>query len=270
LTPGPRVVHKAGSGAFPGFRLRVVERTPSTQDVVRAAARAGAEAGFCCVALEQSAGRGRQGRAWVAPRGTALLASVLLRVRAGAAGVVPLAAGVAVCDAVGAMGVAEGAVGLKWPNDVLVRDGLGKLCGLLAEVEGAGRGEPVAVVLGIGLNLTVAEFPAGVHGDSLHRLAGREVGWEEALAALLDALGRRTAELVEGGAAATVAAWRRCALGLGAPVEAHTPAGVIRGTAQDVAPDGALLLDTGAGVERLVAGDVHLGPTPPPAPSRRR
>src|SRR5579884_1315269 len=80
LTAGPRVVQEAGRAAFPGFRLRVLERTPSTQDVVRAAARAGAEAGFCCVARAQSAGRGRQGRAWEAPPGTGLLVSVLVRV----------------------------------------------------------------------------------------------------------------------------------------------------------------------------------------------
>ncbi|HZS16103.1 MAG TPA: biotin--[acetyl-CoA-carboxylase] ligase, partial [Candidatus Dormibacteraeota bacterium] len=137
MTAGPRVVQEAGRAAFPGFRLRVLERTPSTQDVVRAAARAGAEAGFCCVARAQSAGRGRQGRAWEAPPGTGLLVSVLVRVPGGVVGGVPLVGGLAVCDAVEGLGVGRGVVGLKWPNDVVV--GGRKLAGVLAEVEAAAR-----------------------------------------------------------------------------------------------------------------------------------
>lgn len=281
LTAGSRVVQEAGRLAFPGFRLRVVERTPSTQDVVRAAARAGASAGFCCVAMAQSAGRGRQGRVWEAPPGAALLVSVLLRLPGRVAGGAPLVGGVAVCDAAEGLGVGGGVVGLKWPNDVLVRDGGAKLAGVLAEVEAAGRGasgagagagaamtagapspESVAVVLGVGLNLTVPSFPPGVAGASLHQLAGRAVGWEEALAALLTALGARVAELERGGVPAAVAAWRPRALGLGGPIEAHTPSGVVRGTALDIADDGALLVDTPGGVLRLVAGDVHLGSPP--------
>jgi BirA family biotin operon repressor/biotin-[acetyl-CoA-carboxylase] ligase len=249
----------------------VLARTPSTQDVVRAAARSGAAAGWCCVAAEQTAGRGRQGRAWTAPPGTALLTSVLLRPPAPVAGGVPLAAGLAVADAVVALGVDEAAVGLKWPNDVLAAGG-GKLAGLLAEVEPRGARAPaegadqtsVAVVLGVGLNLTVPAFPPGVAGASLHTLLGRAVDWEEALTALLTALGRRSAELEERGVPAVVAAWRGRAVGLGGPVEAQTPAGLLQGTAVDVADDGALLVDTGGGVTRLVAGDVHLV-TPPAA-----
>src|SRR6202043_2045126 len=72
--------HPAGQEAsFPALRVMRVARTRSTQDVVLRAARDGAEEGFACVAAEQTAGRGRQGREWIAPRGTALLASVLLR-----------------------------------------------------------------------------------------------------------------------------------------------------------------------------------------------
>jgi BirA family biotin operon repressor/biotin-[acetyl-CoA-carboxylase] ligase len=116
------------------------------------------------------------------------------------------------------------------------------------------------VVLGVGLNLTVEAFPAGVAGASLHRLVGRRVGWEEALAELLTALGGRVRELEADGTAGIVAAWRERAVGLGTAVEAHTPHGVVRGIAVDVDSDGALLIDTGSGVQRLLAGDVHLSP----------
>jgi BirA family biotin operon repressor/biotin-[acetyl-CoA-carboxylase] ligase len=253
-------VQAAGRRAFPGFELRVLARTPSTQDVVRAAARAGAAEGWCCVAAEQTAGRGRLGRRWEAPAGRALLVSVLLRPPAVLAGAVPLLGGVAVADAVVACSGVQ--VGLKWPNDVLAADG-GKLAGVLAEVEpapaGAARARGLAVVVGVGLNLTVDDFPPGVAGASLHRLAGRAVGWEEALAALLTALGARLAELREGGVAATVAAWRERAVGIGARVTVHTAHGPVEGDIAGIADDGALLLATAAGGEvRVLAGDVRL------------
>src|SRR4029077_11403993 len=87
-------VEAAGQAAFPGFRLRRLARTASTQDVVRAAARAGAQPGHCVVAAEQTAGRGRQGRTWSVPPGSALLMSIL--VRPASPGGVPLVAGLAV------------------------------------------------------------------------------------------------------------------------------------------------------------------------------
>ncbi len=161
---------------------------------MRAAARAGAAAGHLCVADEQTAGRGRQGRSWVAPAGSALLASILLRPRANAEGV-PLAAGLAVADAVARLGVE---VGLKWPNDVVV-DGA-KLAGILAEVEPAAPGPDTAVVLGIGVNLCVDEFPQGVNGASLHRLLdpAPPPSAEELLTLLLPALAARVGTLEAG------------------------------------------------------------------------
>ena len=252
-------MHSAGVAAFPGFTLRRLARTPSTQDVVRAAARAGAAEGFCCVAGEQTAGRGRQGRSWTAPAGTALLASILLRPPAEVAGGVSLAGGLAVADAAEALG-ARG-VELKWPNDVLAPGG-GKLAGILTEVEPRSQagGGGVAVVCGVGLNLGVAWFPPDVAGASLHTLVGREVGWEEALAALLPALAGRCAELCRGGVGATVAAWRERSVTLGRRVAVDTPSGRVEGLAVDVAADGALLVqpDSGGPALRLLAGDVHL------------
>jgi len=248
-----RSLRAAGLAAFPGFELRVLARTPSTQDVVRAAARSGAAEGWTCVAGEQTAGRGRRGRTWEAPPGSGLLVSVLVAPPPEVAGGVPLAAGLAVADAVAACAPGVQA-GLKWPNDVLSAEG-GKLAGILTEVEpGAPAG--MAVVVGVGLNLAMEAFPPGVVGASLHRLAGRAVGWEEALAALLTALGARLRELREGGVPATVAAWRRRAVWLGSAVLVHLPGGQVEGVAADVDDQGALLLDTPSGRTRVLAGDV--------------
>jgi BirA family biotin operon repressor/biotin-[acetyl-CoA-carboxylase] ligase len=220
---------------------------------VRAAARAGAAAGYLVAADEQTAGRGRQGRRWEAPAGSALLASILLRPRAAAEGV-PLAAGLAVTDALAALGVEAQ---LKWPNDVLA--GGGKLAGILAEVEPAAPGPGVAVVLGIGVNLRVDAFPEGVSGASLHRLLAPAAPPTavELLVELLPTLASRTRSLEAGGIAALLPDWRARAAGLGGPVVAETPAGRVEGRAIDIDAGGALLVETGAGTVRLLAGDAH-------------
>jgi BirA family transcriptional regulator, biotin operon repressor / biotin---[acetyl-CoA-carboxylase] ligase len=257
---GPvRTPEAAGRAAFAGFRLRRLARTASTQDSVRAAARAGAEPGHCVVAAEQTAGRGRQGRTWSAPPGSALLMSIL--VRPASPGGLPLVAGLAVADAVAACSGVE--VALKWPNDVLAGAPPAKLAGILAEVEPlAPRGPAPAVALGIGVNLAVDAFPAGVEGASLHRLVAPAAPppADTLLAALLEALGERLARLDREGLAAQLPEWRARAAGLGAAVTAVSAAGTVSGVAVDVDEQGALLVEAPSGVVRLLAGDVHLGP----------
>jgi len=118
--------------------------TTSTNDHARALATAGAPHGTLVTAAAQTAGRGRQGRGWVAPAGCALLMSVVLRELQDHARLLPLAAGVAVARVCGPE------ARIKWPNDVLLTDG-GKVAGILAE----GRPLEGWAVLGIGLNVAV-------------------------------------------------------------------------------------------------------------------
>ena len=250
---GEARVRQAGSAVFPGFELRRLARTASTQEVVREAARAGAAEGFCCVAGEQTAGRGRSGRRWEAPPDTALLVSLLLRRRDGVAAAVPLLAGLALADALAAL--AGVACRLKWPNDVLA--GGGKLAGILTEVEPGG-----GVVLGVGVNLTVPAFPPGVPGVSLHRLTGVAYGWGAVLAELLPHLGRRLDEVESGGLRSLRDDWTARAAGLGEPIRAEVGASRVEGTAIGIDDDGALLVATAHGRVRLVAGEVHLLPPP--------
>lgn len=244
---------------FPALKVRRVARTASTQDVVLRAARAGAAEGFCCLADEQTAGRGRQGRAWVAPPGSALLASVLLRRSPAVAAGIPFAAGLAVIDALQATCGVNAR--LKWPNDVLV-DGH-KLAGILSEVvPGSVDGGRVAVALGLGLNLRVDRFPPGVDAVSLHALVEHPPDAEVLLLAWGDALRGRIAELEVGGVPAVVAGWRRHSIGLGSPVTVQSASGALEGVAVDVAEDGALLVASDGAVHRVLAGDVHLGRGP--------
>ncbi|MGH7687687.1 MAG: biotin--[acetyl-CoA-carboxylase] ligase, partial [Candidatus Dormibacteria bacterium] len=187
--------------------------------------------------------------------GTALLASVLLRVADAAVSGVPFAAGLAMRDAVAETCGVD--AGLKWPNDLLVRGR--KLCGLLAEVcpEASADGK-TAVIVGAGVNLRVPAFPEGVDGVSLHELVSKPPGPETLLDVWLRNLDARVSAVEQEGMAALLAGWRRHATGLGGPVRVVTAGSVIAGTAVDVRDDGALLVRTAGGVTPVLAGDVQL------------
>ncbi len=232
-----------------------VARTGSTQDIVLRAARDGADEGFACLAGEQTAGRGRQGRAWMAPPGTALLGSVLFRRSPGVATGIPFAAGLALIDVLASgYGVAAG---LKWPNDVLVERR--KLAGILTEVEPLASGAGgIAIAVGLGVNLRVDRFPDDVEAVSLHTLVAKPPAAEELLIAWGDALGLRLATLERDGIGAILADWRGCAVGLGETVSVAGPSGIIDGVAIDVGDDGALVVEASGQVHRFLAADVHL------------
>ena len=134
-----------GPSANSPYRILRVSVTGSTNADLLARARGGEPAGLVLVADHQTTGRGRLDRRWLAPPGTNLLASILLRPTRPAEQWfrATMAVAVATVDACRARGVAAS---IKWPNDVLVATD--KLAGILAETDGAG-----AVVVGIGCNI---------------------------------------------------------------------------------------------------------------------
>jgi BirA family biotin operon repressor/biotin-[acetyl-CoA-carboxylase] ligase len=220
----------------PRLHLR---QTDSTNERARALALAGAPHGMLVTAGEQRAGRGRQGRTWSAPAGRALLASLVLR---DVPALLSLASAVAVADVVAAASAAE--VEIKWPNDVLL-DGR-KVAGILAE----GRPQEGWVVLGIGINVAVRDFPP--------ELAARAVGLglepdaiEPTLAALLAALELRLAQ----DPAAILDAYRARDALRGREVRWQHG----RGVAAGVDEAGRLLVEVADGATAaLDAGEVHL------------
>ena len=218
-----------------------LRRTGSTNDAARELALAGAPHGTLVTASEQTAGRGRQGRRWSAPAGSALLMSLLLR---SPPPLLPLIAGVAVCDVAGAQAL------VKWPNDVVLEraGGLAKLAGVLAE----GRPQEGWAVLGVGLNVAVRvqDLPAELH-DSAATLGRGADQIEPTLERLLEALQRRLAEP----AATTLQAWRERDALRGRTVE--WSAGRGRGEGIDGAGRLVVALAEG-GYATLDAGEVHL------------
>jgi BirA family transcriptional regulator, biotin operon repressor / biotin---[acetyl-CoA-carboxylase] ligase len=270
VSPGPDAPRPDGAAPAvlgrPRLHLRV---TDSTNERARELAAAGAPHGSLVTAGEQTAGRGRQGRRWAAPAGSSLLASLVLRP---APRLLPLAAAIAVSDAVDAMPGAErrGPARIKWPNDIVLETGaappaLAKLAGILIEARMGGARESWAV-LGIGLNVAVQleELPAELR-ETAATLGLAPEASEPLLLALLDALSRRLAEPPE----LTLAAWsERDALrgrrigwepppGGGAPGPGASGSGI----AQGIDGDGRLVVALeGGGRTALGSGEVHLRP----------
>jgi BirA family biotin operon repressor/biotin-[acetyl-CoA-carboxylase] ligase len=252
--------------------VRWVEEVGSTNTELMAAARAGEREGVVLVTDHQRAGRGRLGRTWSAAPGTSLLVSVLLRpsLPAGEVPLVNCAAGLAAADAVHA--TAGFRPGLKWPND-LVHPGAGgvpgsddrKLAGMLSESSPDDAGGPPAVVVGIGINVGAGAYPEELAATAIscEEAAGRSVDRAELLMAFLEALERRYAVLLAGGAEATLAAWSEDSATLGRPVRVEMPGAFIEGVAARLGPSGELVVVDAAGTNVVVsAGDViHLRPT---------
>ncbi len=214
-------------------RVGVVD---STQRVARDLAASGAPHGTAVVAEAQTEGRGRLGRAWTSEPGENLLLSVILR-PLGPISEAPLLS----------LGAAAGLairfdLRVKWPNDLLCRDGR-KVGGLLAELET--DGERVRhVILGLGLNVNQRVFPEGIAAASLAELSGSRLVVEEVAEAAIASI------LAWSSHPARLDQWRAHAHTLGRRVRVGNREGVATG----IRDDGALLLD---GVP-VLTGDVEL------------
>ncbi|GAB4408779.1 MAG: hypothetical protein Kow00106_02110 [Anaerolineae bacterium] len=248
--------------ALGGRPFRFFEQVGSTQDIARdwALADPPAPDGAVVIAEEQTAGRGRQGRRWVAPPGSALLFSVIARPALSPEHLqrVTMAAGLALADTLTPL--LGAAFALKWPNDGVVHGR--KVCGILSEATWLGD-RLAAVVVGIGLNVRV-DFAGTALADSATSLEA-ELGQPLERAALLtDLLANLDQWLARAPDPAIVAAWRaqlgtlrRRVTVFEASARASTP--LFTGVAEDVDETGALLVRLATGeMRRVLAGDVVL------------
>jgi BirA family biotin operon repressor/biotin-[acetyl-CoA-carboxylase] ligase len=241
IRPGTPLPHLFQPEGRLGRPYRYLGRAGSTQDVLRAWAEAGAPHGALVLAEVQERGRGRRGRPWESRPGDSLTFSLLLRpaLPLSALSLLPLLAGLALFEAVGVGG-------LKWPNDLLAPDGR-KLAGILLEAKAEGE-EVAYALLGVGVN--VAWAPEGAAFlQEFGSYSRREVllAFLRRLEALLPLLEEPTALLDR---------YRKASYTLGRRVRVRTPRGVVEGVAEDLLPDGSLLV----GGVRVGAGEVELLP----------
>ena len=229
------------------FALRGYDELASTNDEARRLAERGAPDGTVVHAVRQTAGRGRQGRNWQSPAGN-LYASFLLRpgIATERASELGFVAAVAVADLAASV-LPDGAVAVKWPNDVLA--GGAKLAGILTECAGG------AVVIGIGLN--VRHAPEGLPYPATCLAAqGCALDADAVLRRLADGMAVALEAWSTLGFAAILESWAARGPAIGAALRVRSGSGQVAGRFAGLDSDGALLLATDQGVRRIVAGDV--------------
>ena len=222
--------------------------TDSTNLRLRELAEAGAVHGTTVTADEQGAGRGRQGRSWFAPPGSALLYSALLR-PLGDRPLLPLAVPLAVAEAAESLAPIE--CRLKWPNDVWIEGR--KVAGILVEgrPHPPGREEDSWAVIGVGLNVAIPqdEFPEELRETSI------SIGNGATVVAAKAALDERLSHWIGQPDKAVLAGFRERDALKGRRLSWEGGAG----TAAGIDDAGHLLVDSDAGGQlALGAGEVHL------------
>ncbi|MEX0281677.1 MAG: biotin--[acetyl-CoA-carboxylase] ligase [Arenibacterium sp.] len=241
-----------------GYGRRVLARVDSTLDEARRIAPelAGPE---WILALEQTSGRGRRGRAWRDPAGN--MAATLVLPGGDApdrAALRSFVAALALYDACVTATGQETGFALKWPNDVLLNGG--KLAGILLESSGTGR-RGSCLAIGIGVNLVSAPEPATVEAGavmpvSLKSETGITVGAETLFDHLAAAYAEHEARFVTFGFAPIRDAWLSRAARLGERITARIGTCEVQGRFKTVDETGNLVLETASGQQAIPAGDV--------------
>jgi BirA family biotin operon repressor/biotin-[acetyl-CoA-carboxylase] ligase len=265
-------IHSRAESFRIGRSILVLDVTRSTNSDAMALGREGAPEGHVVIAEQQTAGRGRLGRAWESSRGVNLYMSILLRpeMPPGRAPQLSLVAGVAVAETVAEEGIDAR---IKWPNDVVTiagglpadrvaRPALRKLAGILTEIEAeADRARFVVVGIGVNLNSDLSHFSPELEGKATSVLMER--GSRTDRAAFTARLLARFEQCYEawksGGFAAVAPRWRALSVLEGRTVEIDAPGERMTGVCAGIDDDGALLVDVpGGSRRRILAGDVGI------------
>ena len=250
-----------------GYRLAAFDQIGSTNAEAMSRAREGERGPTWFVTSEQTAGRGRRQRAWIAPRGN-LASSILevMDVQPAIAATLGFAAGLALESALQKLSMEANlrlagsdplTFSLKWPNDVLA--GRRKLAGILLEAEAVADNR-LAVVVGIGTNVVAAPEGTPTPATSLAAL-GVHVGAEELFATLSDAWVEFRGIWDNGSGFAEIRRkWLERAAGLGERVAIQTGNVAVEGTFDTIDETGCLIVRTQEGKRMpIAAGEVYFG-----------
>ena len=216
----------------------------STNDEARRLAIKGAPGLSVVLTEKQTAGRGRRGQPWTCPPGEGLAFSLILRPQEPMAlwSRFALATGLAMAEALDSFGLFAG---VKWPNDVWVAGK--KICGVLVEADAG------FVVVGVGLNVNVVEFPNGLAhpATSLALELGEKVSREEVLVSCLQRLLLRL-DQIGAGFGDLMEEWStRCVL-VGNDVRLDAGGVLKTGRVEGLSSQGELLLRTEEGLEKVL------------------
>jgi BirA family biotin operon repressor/biotin-[acetyl-CoA-carboxylase] ligase len=254
------LISRLGKTRVVGRDIRVFQNTTSTNDVVEKLARDGVKEGAVVFAESQSKGRGRLGRKWISPPQRGLWFSVLLRpdLRPQETTQLMVASATALVRAIRSTTGLQSQI--KWPNDILI--GGKKVAGILTELN-AELDQVKYVILGIGVNvnLSAGEFPPELRkvAASLKMEAGKAISRPELAAAMLHELDCDYARVGDGRFGAVADEWEASCSTLGHQVVIRVGDRQIRGRAESLGEDGALLLRSDHGhLERIIGGDVAL------------
>ncbi len=241
-----------------GRTVHFHEVVPSTSDIAFQLANDGALHGEVVIAEQQTRGRGRRGRTWVSPPGKNLYLSVILRpdLPPQDAPQITFVAAVALAETVREAGCESW---LKWPNDVEI--GTRKVGGILTELSAEpGRVNFVVVGIGVNLNARAEDFPAELRDRATSILMERGSRVPRALfaAALCAKTEAWYDSLMEQGFDAILDRWRELTSTIGMRLRVAIGDRTVVGVAEDVAPNGALLVRGDDGkIHHVVAGDVE-------------
>ncbi len=251
---------RLGKTKIVGRDIRVFEETTSTNDVIEKLARDGVREGAVVFAESQTKGRGRLGRKWISPRRKGLWFSVLLRpdLRPQETTQLTVASATALRRAI------QSETGLKpeikWPNDILI--GAKKVAGILTEMSAElDRVRHVILGIGVDVNLGAGELPPELRklATSLKIESGRTLSRPELAAAILRELDFDYTRIGSGQFAAIADEWEAYCATIGRDVTIQIGGRKIRGRAESLGEDGALLVRTEHGhLERITGGDVTL------------
>ncbi|NJL56114.1 biotin--[acetyl-CoA-carboxylase] ligase [bacterium] len=231
--------------------VRFFQQVASTQDIAHQWLYEGAPTGAVVIADEQVAGRGRRGRGWVTPPGTAIALSVILHPEKRSAHQVTMLGALSIAEMLDSLGLGD--VSIKWPNDVLLTGR--KVCGVLPEAVWEGdllRG----VVLGIGINVRVdfSGSPLAASATSIEAALGQPTERADLIARLLARVDHWSALL---GTNVLFEAWQGRLSTLGQQVAIADDQGIRHGLAERVTPDGALLIRQADGtLATVTAGEL--------------
>ena len=240
------------------YKLIELESCASTNDEARKLATLGEQNypdGTLIWAKEQTAGRGRRGRAWDSPQGNLYL-SLILRpgVPLRKASQLSFVAALALFDALANISEPGHQIKLKWPNDVLLEDK--KVAGILLESQADNREAPAWVILGIGVNVT--HFPQDTVFPSTSLSAENwSVSVEATLQAFARSFQRWANSWAEDGFEKIRLSWLQRALGLGQKIEVNLETVTLEGVFKDIDKHGALVLDRHGTEQRITAGEVY-------------